>query len=315
MKPLCLLFLAAVSVAAREKNDLVVGATTLVQRCVLEGVASTRVICVGEPGGFNYAFDAINCAPTVAWSGGFLDFSGETQGRGGSGCKPLGVLQTLGIDPLPLRIGPADQAPASVRFHGYRRDAGTGAPTFLFEVDGVAVEQRIHSKEPGVVSLELTFPAKRPDKIFYCIDPTPHAQVVLGNGLRWSGPKIIEIPPEQGGARIALHLKAADKVFVREAAPVSGAEVFRNLCSACHSTDGTKLIGPTFKGLWGREALVTRNGVAQTVRVDAAYVYESIVKPQAAIVKGYEAVPMADFSAVLTREQIESLIHYIKQMP
>ena len=48
--------------------------------------------------------------------------------------------------------------------------------------------------------------------------------------------------------------------------------------------------------------------------MDEAYVRESIMKPQAAIVKGYELVPMADFSAVLTKEQIESLIGYLQEL-
>ena len=38
------------------------------------------------------------------------------------------------------------------------------------------------------------------------------------------------------------------------------------------------------------------------------------MKPQAPIVKGYELVPMADFSAMLTRDQIESLIEYLREL-
>tara|TARA_R110002049_G_scaffold221337_1_gene392809 strand:+ start:927 stop:1076 length:150 start_codon:yes stop_codon:yes gene_type:complete len=48
--------------------------------------------------------------------------------------------------------------------------------------------------------------------------------------------------------------------------------------------------------------------------VDADYIHESILKPQAAIVKGYEAVPMADYSGVLTKEQVESLIGNLQEL-
>ena len=304
----------ALAASAKDGADLVVGDTTLVQRCVLKGAESTRMIAVGQPGGFNYAFDAVRCAPTSAWLGGFLDFSGETNARGGNGCKPLGVQQTLGIDDVPLRIGTPDALPGSLRFHGYRRDAKTGEPTFLFEVDGVAVEQQIHSPSPGVVSLTLTFPGETTKKKFYRIDPTPHLQLVLGDGLRWAGPGVIEIPAARKDAQLTIHLKAVGKAFVREVETLSGVEIFRNFCSACHSIDGTKLIGPSFQGLWGREALVIRNGASETIKVDEDYLRESILKPQAAIVKGYEAVPMADFSAVLTKEQIEGLIEFLKEM-
>ena len=310
---LCSWFLLA-SVFARDGTDLVVGDTTLVQRCVLKGQKSTRLIAVGQPGGFNYAFDALSCTPVSVWSGGFLDFSGETNARGGNGVKALGVQQALGADPVPLRIGNPDALPATLHFRGYRRDGKTGAPTFLFQTDGVSVEQQIVSPSPGVVSLVLNFPGAGTVKKFYRIDPTPHRQFSLGAGLRWSGPGGIEIPAEQTNARITFHPPTPGAAFVREAESMSGADLFRNFCSACHSIDGTKLIGPTFKGLWGREEVVTRSGVSATITVDAGYVRESILKPQAAIVKGYEAVPMADYSAVLTNDQIESLLSFLHEL-
>ncbi len=312
MKPLALIFLLAASSIAKEGTDIIIGDTTLVQRCVLKGAKSTRMIAVGNPGGFNYAFDALHCAPFSTWTGGFLDVSGETNSRGGNGCKALGVMQTFGTDEIPLRLGSPEALPVSLRFHGYRRDAGTGAPTFLFEVDDVAVEQQIRSETPGVVTLSLLLSGQTGHKKYYRIDPTPHQQIVLGDGLRWSGPGVIEIPPEQKAVQFTIHLKGTDKAYVREAEHLSGADLYRNFCSACHSIDGTKLIGPSFKNLWGREEVVLRNGTPQTLKVDVDYVRESILKPQASIVRGYEAVPMADFSAVLTKEQIESLIAYLQ---
>lgn len=314
MKRLLFSWLLAVAVSAQEGTDLVVGDTTLVQRCVLKGQKSTRMIAVGQPGGFNYAFDAVNCAPVVAWSGGFLDFSGETRARGGNGVRALGAPQALGADPVPLRIGDPDALPASLRFRGYRRDGKTGAPTFLFETDGVPVEQQLDSPAPGVVSLVLHFPRTGAARKFYRIDPTPHRQFSLGAGLRWSGPGVIEIPAEQTHARMTFRPSVPDATFVREAEPMSGADLFHSFCSACHSTDGTKLIGPTLQGLWGRKEVVMRGGVSETITVDEGYVRESILRPQAAIVPGYEAVPMADYSSVLTHEQVRSLLGFLREL-
>lgn len=297
-----------------EKTDIVVGGRTLVQRCVLKGSGLSRVVAVGVPGGFNYAFHAQTCAPFTTWSGGFLDMAGETNARGGNGCKALGVQQSFGADPVPLRVGTAEMMPDAIRFQGYRRDATTGEPTFLFEVDGVSVEQKIVSPKPYVVAMNFTFPKRDGRRLFYLLDPTPHLQVALGKGLKWSGPGVIEISPEQSTAHIRIHLKPTDKTFVREVEQLTGAELFQNFCSACHSIDGTKLIGPSFKDLWHREQVVMRGGKEETVAIDANYVRESILKPQAAIVKGYEAVPMADFSAVLTKEQIESLLEYLREL-
>ena len=136
----------------------------------------------------------------------------------------------------------------------------------------------------------------------------------MGKGLKWAGPGVIEISPDQSTAHIRIHLKPTDKTFVREVEQLTGAELFQNFCSACHSIDGTKLIGPSFKGLWHREQVVMRGGKQESLAIDEDYVRESILKPQAAIVKGYEAVPMADFSAVLTKEQIESLLGYLREL-
>ena len=69
--------------------------------------------------------------------------------------------------------------------------------------------------------------------------------------------------------------------------PVLGgmAVLEKNGCTACHSTDGSAQIGPTFKGLFGsRRALA--NG--QTVIADEAYIRESIEHPEAKIAKGFE---------------------------
>ena len=55
-------------------------------------------------------------------------------------------------------------------------------------------------------------------------------------------------------------------------------------CSSCHSLDGSKGVGPTFKGLYGSKVKLT-NG--QTVTADDAYLLESIEDPDAKTVDGY----------------------------
>jgi cytochrome c oxidase subunit II len=56
-------------------------------------------------------------------------------------------------------------------------------------------------------------------------------------------------------------------------------------CSACHSEDGSAGIGPTVKGMWGKTEKLAGGG---TALVDENYVRESIVKPAAKIVAGYD---------------------------
>ena len=59
----------------------------------------------------------------------------------------------------------------------------------------------------------------------------------------------------------------------------------KNGCTACHSLDGSAQIGPTFKGLYGSKRVLA-NG--STVVADEAYIRESIEKPDAKVVKGFE---------------------------
>ncbi|MFD2256160.1 c-type cytochrome [Luteolibacter algae] len=296
---------------AAKPRDIVVGEKTLVQRAVIPG-ASSRAIAVGQPGGFNYAFDAVNASPLFSWQGDFLDFRGEADGRGGQGVKTLGSRQTFGTAKNPLRIGAADAEPRTLRFHGYRRDDQSGEPTFLFEVDGQEIEQTFTSSAEGIIETTLYFKGKNGKDRFYLLDAGRHEKVSLGNALEWQSQGIIRIPADAARAEITITPKAPEKPYKREVVKQTGAELFQTYCIACHSTDGSKLIGPTFKGLWTTEKMITRNGKAETIVADEAYVRESILKPQAAIVKGYEAVPMADLSGILSTKQVDLLIDFLK---
>ncbi len=93
--------------------------------------------------------------------------------------------------------------------------------------------------------------------------------------------------------------------------PVSGDVLYtRFACNTCHSIDGSTGNGPTFKGLFGRsEKLI--DGSKHTV--DDNYLRESILEPNAKIVAGYEPV-MPSFKGVLSNDQLDSLIDYIKSL-
>jgi cytochrome c2 len=294
-----------------QMHDVYVSNKVRVQRCKLDGGYS-RAVAVGYLGGFNYAFDAVRCAPVYTWWGGYIDFSGEVTGRGGYGSKVLGIRRTLGADAVPLRIGDADTLPGNIKFNGYRRDVQSGEPTFLFEVDGVEVEQRVLSSGSDQVKIELVFPESYSSPRYYLLDPAVHASVQLSDGVKWKRNGVIEIPAAINKATIDIRLQPADKTFERKLPDMNGEMVFKNFCNACHSTDGTKLIGPGFQDLWGRESTVTVNNLTKIVEVDEAYIRESINEPQLAIVQGYEQVPMANFSAVLTEDQINKLVEYMK---
>jgi len=82
-------------------------------------------------------------------------------------------------------------------------------------------------------------------------------------------------------------------------------------CFACHSVDGTKLVGPTWKGLYGQKRKFSN--VSIEVIADDAYIRESIESPSAKIVAGYSN-QMPVFKGILSAEQIDSIVAYIKSL-
>lgn len=81
-------------------------------------------------------------------------------------------------------------------------------------------------------------------------------------------------------------------------------------CNTCHTTNGAPLIGPSFKGLWGKqEALVD----GSTVLVDENYIRESIMDPMKKIVKGF-APAMPTFRGMLSDTEVNAIIAYMKTL-
>jgi len=81
-------------------------------------------------------------------------------------------------------------------------------------------------------------------------------------------------------------------------------------CLACHTTDGTRLVGPSFKGIYGEEVELQDGS---KIVVDDNYIRESILEPLAKLVKGYPSV-MPTFKGVLKDEEIDAIIAYIRSL-
>lgn len=89
-----------------------------------------------------------------------------------------------------------------------------------------------------------------------------------------------------------------------------GADLFKkNACNTCHTVDGGPLVGPSFKGLFSKNEAFEDGS---TVTVDENYIRQSILQPQAKIVKGFAGKNMPAF--VLKDWKIDALIAYIKSL-
>jgi cytochrome c oxidase subunit II len=81
-------------------------------------------------------------------------------------------------------------------------------------------------------------------------------------------------------------------------------------CNACHSLDGSTGVGPSWKSLVGHKVEM-QNG--EEITADENYIRQSILEPQAKIVKGYQPV-MPSFKGILSDDDISALIAYMKTL-
>lgn len=76
-------------------------------------------------------------------------------------------------------------------------------------------------------------------------------------------------------------------------------------CAACHTLDGTELVGPSFQGIAKRAATQVEGQSTEQ------YLRKSIVSPSAYIVDGYPDPMTATYGQTLSEEEIDSLIAFL----
>lgn len=80
-------------------------------------------------------------------------------------------------------------------------------------------------------------------------------------------------------------------------------------CLACHSLDGTVVVGPSWLGIAGTEKTFEDGS---TAIVDADYLFKSVTDPNVQVVAGFPASVMPqNFSEILSEEQIQQISAFI----
>ncbi len=98
-----------------------------------------------------------------------------------------------------------------------------------------------------------------------------------------------------------------------ESPAATGKRIMQNIgCFACHTVDGTKLVGPTFKGIWGETQTVTTGREERQLTVDEEYIKRSIFDPNADIVDGFQKGLMVTYEGQLSEEDVDNIIEYLK---
>lgn len=106
------------------------------------------------------------------------------------------------------------------------------------------------------------------------------------------------------------------KEVVADTLESAGLQILKkNGCVACHSQDGSKIVGPTFKGLFGSQRKVTDvQGNVKTITADESYIEKSIYDPNSEIVEGYNKNLMVSYKEQISPEEIKEIVNYLKSL-
>ncbi|HTG02105.1 MAG TPA: cytochrome c oxidase subunit II [Nitrospirota bacterium] len=121
-----------------------------------------------------------------------------------------------------------------------------------------------------------------------------------------------EKPPEAAKAGKQPGKPAAPKAGHTDDLAREGAELVRTKgCIACHTTDGTPKIGPTFKGIFGKKEIVIHDGKEREITVDEAFIRQTLLHPEIDRVKGFPPIMPPQ---QLTDDEIGRIVQYIKSL-
>jgi cytochrome c oxidase subunit 2 len=153
---------------------------------------------------------------------------------------------------------------------------------------------------PGRYNIEWAQATKTGTVDIFCAE-------YCGTGHSHMLTKVVVQTPDEFNQWLA---NAAD--WVPRQSPVErGKELYvKRGCSQCHTIDGSTLIGPSWKNLYGHEATFTDGS---KTKVDEQYIRDSIIYPQKQIVAGFNPV-MPSFQGSLDDKDIQAITWYIKSI-
>ena len=189
------------------------------------------------------------------------------------------------------------------------------------EVQRALKEQKKVTKKKVAAANLLPIPQSlleygRTGETTYRIPVAKAMEIVAHDSDRGKGMKIIMPPdPNAPPPEVMAAAQAKFTKLKRESRPTvkfdpklaeSGKALFTSkICNSCHSIDGSKKVGPTFKGIIGRVTMTTK---AEVFRNDKAYFVESVKKPQAKVSNEYVGGIMPQLN--INDADTEALYHY-----
>lgn len=122
----------------------------------------------------------------------------------------------------------------------------------------------------------------------------------------------VKVMPEQKFN--AWYLDSIKHEAVAVDSPIAnGKRIMKNIgCFACHTVDGNKLVGPSFKGLYGSKVTVVTKSAEREITADDEYIKRSIYDPNADVVKGFNKGLMQPYAGQLSEDDIKQITEYLK---
>jgi cytochrome c oxidase subunit II len=126
---------------------------------------------------------------------------------------------------------------------------------------------------------------------------------------------VVVMPKDTFNHWLANATQVAASIKTAASPAASGQQIMKNIgCFACHTINGSRLVGPSFKGVWGSTVTVNTAGKKHDIVVDEDYVRRSILDPNADVVNGFNKGLMLTYKGKLTDDDINQIIAYLKTL-
>lgn len=272
----------------------------------IKGIAAAIGVNYGPD--LSYAFDTNEGRMLYAWQGGFVDmfpYWGDQAGgnRVGNGYVPrlVGTLfyKAAGKNPVEVN-GRSVSDLGKPKFIGY--DLVNRQPTFAVKFGDHIIRTKVQplTKQLGY-RLEIT--SEPPANLSYRVED---AKLTVRQDRTGNGALHVLVT----GASLGEFSGYPRRFNISEASIAAGEQLYKNYnCVGCHSLDGSLGHGPTWAGLFDSErALVD----GTKVKVDEAYLLESIKTPNAKIAQNFAPNFMPPYA--LRDIEYQSLVMFIKSL-
>ena len=169
----------------------------------------------------------------------------------------------------------------------------------------------IYNKEVSVTTKGVKRVIKRDENYLKNSILNPQEDVVEGY-IPHLMPSFKNVINEEDLKTIINYFKGEKEEIIKEEKTIDGLSLIQNNgCIGCHSLDGSKVVGPSFKDIYNRKVIVTKGGKKIELLSNEEYLKNSILNPKEEVVENYPNI-MPSFKGLLKDDEVDAIIEYLK---